>query len=287
MSRRTVCLIGLVAAAFGCSKKREQPPAPAPAPAIAEGVGVLRDGAPVATVPAAGFDSGQPLSSVTELGPAAEWRLVTVRGDGGRELYVRDPAREYQGHTIKLYRDPRGRAAVGVFRDGASADATKLSGLAAAPVVFLAGVSSIDVRTQKEELPAAPASSIELRVRGSDQPITLDGARLASLPEVKPPDQREGSSGWSLREVIAAGHAFTGAPAIELVDEAGTRLEIPAGALADDKQLLFIKLNRRGQFRFKWWQLTGAAPTGQDAGKAAKNVKLLGELRAVRAIHLR
>jgi hypothetical protein len=282
MSRASVLLM-CAATALGCGKKREQAAADTPVETPA-GVSVLRDSAPVATV---AIEGEQPLANVTELGPASEWRLVTARGEGGRELYIRDPAREYAAHTIKLYRGPKGRPTVGVFRDSMPSASDRLAGLGAAPVIFLAGVVSIDVRTKEEELPEIAASSLELRVPGGGGVIALDSKRLASLPAIKPPDQREGSTGWLLKDVIGAGHPIDGAPAVQLVDGSGTAVDVPAGALTDPTQILFMKLNRRGQFRFKWWRLTGAPPSGSDPGKAPKNVAIVAELRGVQRIDVR
>lgn len=272
--------------ALGCGKKREQEPAPAPSPEV-EGIAVLRDGSPVATLPAAAFTAEQPLTSVAELGPASEWRLVTARGDGGRELYIRDPARAYEGHTIKLYRDQRGKPALGVFRNPRTATPRQLEGLAAAPVIYLTDVASIDVRTQKEELPEAKDPSLELRVPGAGGPITLEGTQLQALTAMKAPDQRESSTGWSLADVIRAGHAVAGAPAVQLIDEGGGTLDIPAGTLTDPTQILFLKLNRRGQYRFKWWKREGPPPVDDAPGKAQQHVTVVQEMRGVRAIHVR
>lgn len=285
--RRGSLIVLCAALALGCSKKRSRDQAPAPVPADPPGVAVTRDGAAVASLLAAAFDAGQPLESVAALGPASEWRLVTARGEGGRELYVRDPARAYDGHTIKLYRDQRGRPSLGVFRGPRPNAPERLAGLAAAPVIYLSGVASIEVRTQKEDLPEATVPSLELRVAGADGPLTITGTSLEALAAIKPPDQRESSTGWLLRDVIGAAHPVAGAPAVQLVDEGGGTLDIPAGTLTDPRQVLFLKLNRRGQYRFKWWKLDGAAPDGSAPGKAQQGATVVHEMRGVRAIQVR
>ncbi|HUH02723.1 MAG TPA: hypothetical protein VML75_12075 [Kofleriaceae bacterium] len=286
MIHRATMTFLCVGLALGCGKKREQEPATAPAPE-AGAVAVLRDGTPVATLPAAAFAAEQPLASVTELGPPGEWRLVTGRGEGGRELYIRDPARAYDGHTIKLYRDQRGQPAVGVFRNPRPTTPRQLEGLAGAPVIYLTGVASIDVRTQKEDLPAAKEPSLELRVPGTGGPITLEGTQLQALAALEPPDRRESSTGWSLADVIGAGHALDGAPAVQLIGEGGATLDIPAGALTDPTQILLLKLNRRGQYRFKWWKREGAPPPDHAPGKAPQHATVVQEMRGVQAIQVR
>lgn len=79
-------------------------------------------------------------------------------------------------------------------------------------------------------------------------------AQLEALPAATAPAGDTQTKGWALADVLrATGVAPTGGQLV-LTDASGATLRLPAADLAPDKGAGFLKLNRQGQIRFKWFR---------------------------------
>ena len=87
---------------------------------------------------------------------------------------------------------------------------------------------------------------------------TIDRPALDALPAATAPLGDVETKGWSLAELLAAAKAKPGKRWL-LVDESGAKLELAAADLTPARGFGFLKLNRQGQIRFKWFVREGEA----------------------------
>jgi hypothetical protein len=218
-------------------------------PAQAE-VAITRDGNKIAVAPPTAFTNRWPLAKVGKLPPVEKWKLVTANGADGKQLFISDVTEKHPGHEIRFYRDSQGRPSIGLFRNPAAGEpAPDPSSAIAAPVVHLRNVQSIDVKTQLPKPQVAPVR-ITVEQKGAE-PIVIDETAFQDAEQVLPPDGEQ-TRGWSLAALLAPHLGDGKAPAL-VVSGGGKSVEIPKGALTADDQLLFLKINRRGELRFRWY----------------------------------
>jgi len=55
------------------------------------------------------------------------------------------------------------------------------------------------------------------------------------------------------------------------------RLDIPGERLRGDDQFFWLKLNRRGDYRFKWWDSSGGSPRLAGSLRNVKSIKITTE----------
>ncbi len=220
------------------------------------------------------FANKTPLAEAAPgLPPPSKWRMVTATDGKGRNLYLHDPATAYEHQTLKLYLGAHGEPSLGLFREPTSPPPPpQLRSLARAPTLFLDGLDAIEIRTHEEKVPPPPEAQLRLRV-GDAAPVAISQADLDGIAKVNPPGNRDDARGWRLRDVLAGRIPDGTSPAIHIVGDDGD-LELPAGTLTDDAQLVYLKVNRRGLFRLQWWK------SSKDRRAVA------GELRGVSLIEV-
>ncbi len=273
LHRRSLILVAIpLLVACGHKKKHEAPPADDAAPPVAA---LTVDGKGVAALSRDLFAARRPLAeAVPGLPPPAAWRMVTATDGKGRNLYLRNPATAYEHQTLKLYLGAHGEPSIGLFRDPSNPPPPpRLRSLARAPTLYLDGLDAIEIRTQEEKVPPSPQATLQLQV-GNAPPVAITSDDLAGVKKISPPGAHDDAHGWRLRDVLGSRLPPGTSPAVHVVADDGN-LDIPAGALTDDKQLVFLKVNRRGLFRLQWWK------------DATNRRDVAGELRGVSRIEVR
>lgn len=270
---RSVLFVAL-ALSVACGHKKDQQKAAAAHDAAPPVAALSVDGKGVAALSRELFVAKTPLAEAAPgLPPPSEWRMVTATDGKGRNLYLRNPATAYEHQTLKLYLGAHGKPSLGLFREPSKPPPPpQLRSLARAPSLYLDGLDAIEIRTQEQKVPPPPQAVLQLRV-GAAAPVAISQADLDGIEKIDPPGNRDDARGWRLRDVLA-GHLPAGtSPAVHIVAEDG-KLDLPAGTLTDDEQLVYLKVNRRGLFRLQWW-------------KNAKDRRAVaGELRGVSLIEV-
>lgn len=180
--------------------------------------------------------------------PAGSWfEVVATTRDEARTLELPRPATTYAGNELRVYLD-QGRPALGVFRQVDASTPGELSGIARQPLVFLADVTAIHVRTRPLPLPL-------LAVTIAGREVPLDSDRLRALPKVNASVPRE--RGWRLFDVIALASPPTELRSIRLHTHAAiTPIDLATARSPD----ALLKQNQRGEYVFRVWDNASARP---------------------------
>lgn len=274
MQLRRVSLFVALSLLAACGHKKKQQKAEAAHDAAPPVAALTVDGKGFAALSRDLFVAKTPLAEAAPgLPPPSKWRMVTATDGKGRNLYLRDVATAYQHQTLKLYLGAHGKPSLGLFREPSDPPPPpQLRSLARAPTLFLDGLDAIEIRTHLEKAPPPPQARLQLRI-GDAPPVAISQADLAGVKKTDPPGNRDDARGWRLRDVLAGRIPDGASPAIHVVADDGD-LELPAGTLTDDAQLVYLKVNRRGLFRLQWW-------------KDAKDRRTVaGELRGVSMIEI-
>lgn len=247
-------------------------------------VRVLLDGVRTPDVPATRLESWPPLELVLPPGNApGRWSaLELVIGEARPPVRIERPHETYPGQVVALLPGASG-ASVGIFPPAALAARGK-------PTLEIPGVREVRVILA----PAAARSrsnggdgggdgggeriepatvTLSLSDRGGKR--TLDRTTLDALPARTAPLGDTEAKGWSLADLLGAAKAKPGKRWL-LVDESGAKLELAATDLAPDRGFGFLKLNRQGQLRFKWFVRQG------DAWRPAGDLRGLTSITALR-----
>jgi hypothetical protein len=248
-------------------------------------VRVLLDGVRVPDVPAARIASWSPLELTLPPGHApGRWRTIELVSDDARPpVRIEDPLATYRGQVLALLPGAAG-VSLGVFTPATLAARGKPTvefpsvreiRVILAPVADGRGGSSGggDGDGNGRERVEPVAVTITLTDRSGTR--TLDRTALDAAPARTAPLGDTETKGWSLTDLLGAAKAKAG-KRWRLVDESGATLELAAADLAPDRGFGFLKLNRQGQIRFKWFVRDG------DAWKAAGDLRGLTSITALR-----
>lgn len=186
-----------------------------------------------------------PLTSIV-WAPSPTWREVRATTDDGRALTLTTPAITYPGSEVRLYLDAR-RVALGVFPPVTPDMPADVARLARQPIESLVGINKLQISTRRRELP-----SLVVEVDG--KPTVLRTAELETLPIVG--TRRQGSEGWSVKDVLAKIDAGRSWRHVRAVGEDGT-LDVDLGSPA----LYVLKPNSRGDYVFRVWEPERKTPT--------------------------
>ncbi|MCB9560673.1 MAG: hypothetical protein H6709_24675 [Kofleriaceae bacterium] len=119
-----------------------------------------------------------------------------------------------------------------------------------------------------------PSAALTFTIKAGDQEVVFTGDKLESIPTITAPIGDTDTPGWSLVDVMkAAGVEPKGRLFIEGTE--GANLLLEASDLDPATAVLFIKLNRSGQLRFRIFR------------KTATTWEIGGELRGIHSIELR
>lgn len=116
-----------------------------------------------------------------------------------------------------------------------------------------------------------PTADLKIDLKTAAGESVLTGDKLAGLPEVKAPAGDMVTPGWSFVDVLGAA-GLGGAKVVNVFDDNNATLRLEGDDLDPKKTVLYLKLNRSGEFRFRRFAKQGEAWS------------MTGELRGVRKI---
>lgn len=120
---------------------------------------------------------------------------------------------------------------------------------------------------------ATPTADLEIALETAAGKSTFTGDKMVGLPEIKAPSGDTETPGWSLTDVLAAA-GIKDPKAVVLTDDANAALRIEGDAWNPATHVLYLKLNKSGQIRFRVFKKTG------DLWEIA------GELRGIKSIQV-
>lgn len=260
-------LIVLVA----CSKDK---PAPKPVPTK---VAILIDDQTVATT--VGLTAvPRALAELVPGAPAAEtWLAVLAFDEAGTATTVMAPVREH-GEAPPALAVIDGSVRFGLVRGGKLTDELKgvtrvviktkddrgaiAAELAAKKGGHGGGDSDGHQHDGEGERPQATAELV-IAVKTHAGERTITGLELAKLPAIHAPTGDTQTPGWNVVDVIAAAGIAKGV-SVTLIDSEGATLRLEAADYDAATTVLYVKLNKSGQLRFRRfakkgeaWEMTG------------------------------
>ena len=271
--RAALSALAVVAAlAAGCKKAAK------PAPTAAMPVALFVDDRQVATSATLGATARPLVEVVPGLPDPASWLAVIAIDADGKATTVLAPAKDHAG-------TPPALAAV----DGQVQFGLAKGGQLERPV---ARVAKVIVKTQDDrgaiaaELAAqgggghgggdsaghrhdgegerpVPTAELVIAIKGPQGESTFTGDKLVSLPTIIAPTGDTETPGWSLVDILAAA-GLGGAKAVSLLDSEGAGLRLEGADFDRAATVLYVKMNRGGQLRFRRyakrgeaWEMTG------------------------------
>lgn len=271
--RAALSALAVVAAlATGCKKAAK------PAPTAAVPVALFVDDRQVATSATLGATARPLVEVVSGLPDPASWLAVIAIDADGKATTVLAPAKDHAG-------TPPALAAV----DGQVQFGLAKGGQLERPV---ARVAKVIVKTQDDrgaiaaELAAqgggghgggdsaghrhdgegerpVPTAELVIAIKGPQGESTFTGDKLVPLPTITAPTGDTETPGWSLIDILAAA-GLGGAKAVSLLDSEGAGLRLEGADFDRAATVLYVKMNRGGQLRFRRytkrgeaWEMTG------------------------------
>jgi|JI10StandDraft_1071094.scaffolds.fasta_scaffold01379_10 hypothetical protein len=271
--RAALSALAVVAAlAAGCKKAAK------PAPTAAMPVALFVDDRQVATSATLGATARPLVEVVPGLPDPASWLAVIAIDADGKATTVLAPAKDHAG-------TPPALAAV----DGQVQFGLAKGGQLERPV---ARVAKVIVKTQDDrgaiaaELAAqgggghgggdsaghrhdgegerpVPTAELVIAIKGPQGESTFTGDKLVPLPTITAPTGDTETPGWSLVDILAAA-GLGGAKAVSLLDSEGAGLRLEGADFDRAATVLYVKMNRGGQLRFRRyakrgeaWEMTG------------------------------
>jgi hypothetical protein len=279
MSKPLVVLLALATVAVGC--KQEEKKGDAPEKKAPVTIAIHVDDVEVATVEASKLAAYPPLGSFLKPDQRNrdEWKSITVEtAKGAREVAPAD----HPGLEAALYL-ARGGPAFGFFAPEDLAKKGK-------PQLEVLGVTGLRIALDgrggmgggdgegggaedQGERPK-PTADLTITVVGAGGAVKVTGDKLGAMPTSTAPVGDTSTPGWTLQQVLELGEAdYQGKSVVVTGTEANLVLE-PAD-LDPAKAVLFIKLNRQGQLRFRAFR------------KQAEAWEQFGELRGLTRVEVR
>ena len=271
--RAALRALAVVAAlAAGCKKAAK------PAPTAAMPVALFVDDRQVATSATLGATARPLVEVVPGLPDPASWLAVIAIDADGKATTVLAPAKDHAG-------TPPALAAV----DGQVQFGLAKGGQLERPV---ARVAKVIVKTQDDrgaiaaELAAqgggghgggdsaghrhdgegerpVPTAELVIAIKGPQGESTFTGDKLVPLPTITAPTGDTETPGWSLVDILAAA-GLGSAKAVSLLDSEGAGLRLEGADFDRAATVLYVKMNRGGQLRFRRytkrgeaWEMTG------------------------------
>lgn len=271
--RAALSALAVVAAlATGCKKAAK------PAPTAAVPVALFVDDRQVATSATLGATARPLVEVVSGLPDPASWLAVIAIDADGKATTVLAPAKDHAG-------TPPALAAI----DGQVRFGLAKGGQLERPV---ARVAKVIVKTQDDrgaiaaELAAqgggghgggdsaghrhdgegerpVPTAELVIAIKGPQGESTFTGDKLVPLPTITAPTGDTETPGWSLIDILAAA-GLGGAKAVSLLDSEGAGLRLEGADFDRAATVLYVKMNRGGQLRFRRytkrgeaWEMTG------------------------------
>jgi hypothetical protein len=172
----------------------------------------------------------------------SSWQRLSATSRDGRALRLDDFGRAYPEHEVRLFRDERGRLALGVFRLASPSMPARVKAKLASPhLVFVAPVT-VDVHTVAADTPEAPTRR-SLEVTRGEERRTLAPGELEAL---EPRPGRGRMRGWSLADALAL-HRRVAPHGILAYGASGDPLWVSPTQLAEHQARL--RYNQRGMLK--------------------------------------
>ncbi len=195
----------------------------------------------------------------------SKWKMIEARAREPKFEYLSlpKPAANYPGQVARVFIDRKGKVAFGM----------ELAGDKPAFTVMRSGIKVVNVHTRvrRAKPPGAlspPGSGADLIVEVDGKPHTISPVALSKLARIAAAEQD--ANGWHLRDVIALVTPVAGVARVRLA--AAESVDLDGAELVDDQVIAMLKINRRGQYRFKMWRIDGQQ---RSLIKEARNVSAL------------
>lgn len=269
MSVRRLAVCAVLAVAC---KKEAAPPARVDRP-----VAIFLDERQVATSAALSTTPRPLVELVPGVSAPETWLAVIAIDTDGKATTVMAPAREHADATPALAVDKGGAVAFGLAKGGElTAPVTPLAkvivktkddrGAIAAEVKAAGSRGGGDGEGNRHDGDGdRPALSADLTIAIETAAGTtaFTGDKLAALPTINAPIGDTTTAGWNILDILAAA-GVTDPKSLQLIDPEGTALSLSGADLDRATTVLYVKLNRGGQLRFRrfakqgtTWQMTG------------------------------
>jgi|GEM_PF-3525159 len=276
MSPRATVLFALAVAAAGCKK---EPPAPTPGPVQ---LAIFQDDRQIATSALLGV-TPRPLVEVAPGAPAPEaWLAIIVFDATGTATTAMAPSTNHLGAAAALVATKDGVTfgfAKGNLLDEPVTHVVKVviktiddRGAIAAELAEHGGGDSGGGGHEGEghDRPL-PNADLKIAIQTVDGERELSGDQLVGLPPLLAPVGDKSTPGWNLLDVLRVA-GLEGATVLTLTDSEGANLRIEGADLDPAATVLYLKLNRSGQIRFRRY------------GKKGQVWEMTGELRGITKI---
>ena len=264
----------LALAVLVCGCKREAKPAPAAAVPIA----LFVDDRQVATSATLGATARPLVEVVSGLPDPASWLAVIAIDADGKATTVLAPAKDHAG-TPPALAAIDGQVRIGLAKGGQLerpvARVAKVivktqddRGAIAAELAAQGGGGhgggdSAGHRHDGEGERPVPTAELVIAIKGPQGESTFTGDKLVPLPTITAPTGDTETPGWSLVDILAAA-GLGGAKAVSLLDSEGAGLRLEGADFDRAATVLYVKMNRGGQLRFRRytkrgeaWEMTG------------------------------
>jgi hypothetical protein len=206
------------------------------------------------------------------------WLAVIAIAADGQATTIMAPAREHADAIPALAVDARGAVAFGLAKGGVlTSPVAPLAkvivktkddrGAVAAEVMAKGNRGGGDGEGHRHdgdgERPA-PTAALTITVETAAGPTVLTGDKLTAVPSITAPIGDTETPGWHILDLLTAAGVTTAPTTVTLVDPEGTALTLTGGDLDRALTILYVKLNRGGQLRFRrfakrgtTWEMTG------------------------------
>lgn len=280
MSPRTALLaVAVLAALAGGCKKAAKPAPTAPVP-----VALFVDDRQVATSASLSATARALVEVVPGLPDPATWLAVIAIDADGKATTVLAPAKNHAGTPPALsaadgqvrfglakggqLENPVGRVAKVIIKtkDDRGAIAAEL---AAQGHGGHGGGDSAGNRHDGEGERPVPTAELVIAIKSATGESTFTGDKLVPLPTITAPTGDTQTPGWSLLDILAAA-GLGDAKAVSLLDSEGAGLRLEGADFDRAATILYVKMNRGGQLRFRRYSKRGEAweMTGELRGLA-------------------
>lgn len=262
-------LLALLVIVGGCKKDAK----PAPTPTTSVPVALFVDDRQVATSAALRATPTPLVEVVAGLPDPASWLAVIAIDADGKATTVLAPAKDHAG-TPPALATADGQVRFGLAKNGALEGAvgrvakvivkTKDDrGAIAAEIAAQGGGGhgggdSAGNRHDGEGERPAPTADLVIAIKSASGESTFTGDKLIPLPTITAPTGDTQTPGWSLLDIMAAA-GLADAKAVSLLDSEGAGLRLEGADFDRAATVLYVKMNRGGQLRFRRYSKRGEA----------------------------
>jgi hypothetical protein len=262
----------------GC-KKDDKAAAPPPV-AQAIKLPILLDDKVLTESPSLGVTPTALSALATGAPPIGEWIAVEVLDQAGKVDTLLAPAKNYPGAEPALTADAKG-VWFGLLQGGKLTQPVgpiarltiKTKSDAGKPAPHIDHGSGSGGGDHGATARATPTDALEIEIETAAGTSTFTGDKMVGLPELTAPTGDTETPGWNLVDVLAAA-GIKDAKAVVLTDEEQATLRVEGDDWDPARTVLYFKLNKSGQLRFRVFRKTG------DVWEMA------GELRGVKKLRV-